>query len=142
MKMMINVKWLSLCVAFLCAVNGCAAENKPSGGPAVSLEDFKRTVEDKAGFVLVDFWAPRCGPCRRMAPVFEKLGAEFNGRITFTKVDVDQSSEVSEKYKITGIPALILFKDGKVHDQKVGFQGEDQLRDWLNKQTQAAPVAP
>lgn len=140
--MKMSVKCLSLCVAFLCAVNGCAAENKPSGGPAVSLEEFKRNVEDKAGFVLVDFWAPWCGPCRRMAPVFEKLGTEFKDRITFTKVDVDQSSEVSEKYKISGIPALILFKDGKVHDQKVGFQGEDQLRSWLNEQTKAAPGAP
>lgn len=83
--------------------------------------------------VLVDFWAPWCGPCRKMTPVVEEMIAEFAGKIKVAKVNVDENQELSIKYNIRGIPSLLLFKDGRVVGTNVGMVTKSQLIDFINK---------
>ena len=83
--------------------------------------------------VLVDFWAPWCGPCRKMAPVVEEMVAEFAGKIKVAKVNVDENQALATTYNIRGIPSLLLFKDGKVVDTSVGMLAKNQLIDFIKK---------
>ncbi|MFC2033394.1 thioredoxin [Chloroflexota bacterium] len=78
--------------------------------------------------VLVDFWATWCGPCRMVAPIVEELAGEYDGRISFGKVDVDQNSKIASQYGIMSIPSLIIFKEGKPVSNIVGFRPKDQLK--------------
>ena len=85
-------------------------------------------AEVSAGLVLVDFWAPWCGPCRMQAPILERLAdsKEISGNIM--KVNTDESPAIAQKYGISGIPTLILFKDGKEVERMVGVQTETALK--------------
>ena len=71
--------------------------------------------------VVVDFWAPWCGPCRMMAPVFEELAEEYDGQVTFVKMNVDENPATPGKLGIRGIPTLIIYWDGEEADRMVGF---------------------
>lgn len=77
--------------------------------------------------VLVDFWAPWCGPCKSIAPVLEELAGEFGGKIKIVKVNVDDNPKTPTQYNVRGIPNLVFFKGGKVVDQIVGAVPKDQL---------------
>jgi len=99
----------------------------------VNLDDknFSDTVEKQTGPILVDFWAEWCMPCRALAPVIDELAKEFQGKVRFAKVNVDDCKEVPAKYGIRGIPTLILFNQGKKVNELVGNQAKERIKTML-----------
>ncbi len=86
----------------------------------------------KSGVVLVDFWAPWCGPCKMQTPILEKVAAEIGDKAVIAKVNVDESPELAAKYGIRSIPTLILLKDGENKQQFVGLQQQPALISAIN----------
>ncbi len=84
--------------------------------------------------VLVDFWAEWCGPCRMVGPIVEELAKEFDGKAIIGKVDVDSNPEISLKFGIRNIPALLFFKNGEIVDKQIGAVPKSVLAEKLNKQ--------
>jgi thioredoxin 1 len=84
--------------------------------------------ETQNGTVLVDFWAPWCGPCKMIAPILDELSAELGETAKIVKINVDDNPASAEKYNIMSIPTLLVFKDGQVVDQLVGMQSKEKLR--------------
>ena len=99
----------------------------------VDVTDQNFTQETAEGLVLVDFWAPWCGPCKMIAPVLEELDGEVEGKAKIVKVDVDDNQETAGKFGVMSIPTLLLFKDGEVVDKVVGFQPKDALKALIEK---------
>ncbi|MFK4997519.1 thioredoxin [Bacillus sp. N9] len=99
----------------------------------INATDANFASEISEGVVLVDFWAPWCGPCKMIAPVLEELDGELDGKAKIVKVDVDDNQETAGKYGIMSIPTLLVFKDGQQVDKTVGFQSKDQLAALLEK---------
>ncbi|WP_027719327.1 thioredoxin [Desulfovirgula thermocuniculi] len=87
----------------------------------LSASNFEEEVLKSAQPVLVDFWAPWCGPCRSMSPIIEELSGEFAGRAKVVKVNVDENRDLAARFGVMSIPTLVFFKDGRVVDQIVGF---------------------
>ena len=98
---------------------------------SISDSDFDQVVLKADKPVLVDFWAPWCKPCLMVAPVLDELSQEYDGRISFVKVDVDQNPKTAASYGIMSIPALIIFKDGKPASHIVGFRPKAELKQSL-----------
>jgi thioredoxin 1 len=86
----------------------------------ISDATFDKEVLQSAQPVLIDFWAPWCGPCKAIGPVVEELSNEYAGKLKVVKMNVDDNPQTPSKYGVRGIPNLIVFKGGKVHDQIVG----------------------
>jgi thioredoxin 1 len=84
--------------------------------------------------VLVDFWAEWCGPCRMMTPTIDAIASEYQGKAKVGKLNVDDNGQTAMRYQIRGIPALLLFKGGKVVDQRVGAVGKSDLQKMLDAQ--------
>ncbi len=96
-------------------------------------DDSFSEVLKKKGSILVDFWAPWCGPCLAMGPVIEELAKEYKGKLRFGKINVDENPVVAEKYRIKGIPTVLFFKDGKLLDTLTGLMPKVRLEDSLKK---------
>ncbi len=99
----------------------------------VSDASFEQDVLKSDQPVLVDFWASWCGPCRALAPIVDQVAESYNGKLKVMKMDVDRNSATPMRYGIRGIPALLIFKAGKVAEQIVGFVPKDQIEKSLNK---------
>jgi thioredoxin 1 len=94
----------------------------------LTSDTFKNAVSSAATPLLVDFWAPWCGPCKAIAPVLDELATEFDGRISIAKVDIDQNEAIAAEYGIRAIPTMLLFKGGKVIEQIVGMMPKAALK--------------
>ncbi|MBE6149994.1 MAG: thioredoxin [Firmicutes bacterium] len=95
-----------------------------------SLEEFKNAVSNE--YVLVDFYADWCGPCKMLSPIIENI-ASSRDNIKVYKVNVDELGDVAREYAVMSIPTLILFKNGNMIDKKIGFNPESVLNDWINE---------
>ena len=98
----------------------------------VNSSNIEDLVKNNPSFV-VDCWAPWCGPCRMMSPVIDELATDYKGKITFGKLNTDQNQDVAGKYGIQAIPTLLIFKDGKLADRKVGALPKKMLEGELTK---------
>ena len=82
--------------------------------------NWKKEVEESGIPVMVDFWAPWCGPCRMVSPIIENLAGKYNGKVKVVKVNVDDNQELAMKYNIMSIPTIMIFKEGRAVDQAIG----------------------
>ena len=99
----------------------------------VTDASFSTDVLNAKGVVLVDFWAEWCGPCKAIGPALEELGAEYAGKLTVAKVNIDDNPNTPNTYNVRGIPTLMLFKDGKLVDTLVGARPKSALKQWIDK---------
>ena len=93
----------------------------------VNISNFDKEVLEESLPVLVDFWAPWCGPCKMMTPVLEEAQKKYTGKIKIVKLNTDDNQEIASRYQITGIPTLIFFKNGQIRDQIIGFTPQHAL---------------
>lgn len=99
----------------------------------INEEQFDEEVLQSESAVLVDFWAPWCGPCRAIMPVLEELSGEYGDKIKFFKVNVDENPNIAGKYRIMSIPTIKVFKNGEIVEDMVGLQSKTQLEEVLDK---------
>jgi thioredoxin 1 len=106
----------------------------------LTSENWETEVLGSKEPVLVDFWAVWCPPCRMIAPTIEALAVEYAGRVKVAKVNVDDNEELAARYDIRSIPTLLVFREGRVVDQRVGALPRSELVPLLDRQLAAAPV--
>jgi thioredoxin 1 len=114
-------------------ING-EVEMEKEKGPVIELngKNFEDALKNNSSLV-VDCWAPWCGPCRMMSPVIDELAADYKGKISFAKLNTDENQDLATKYQVQAIPTLLIFKDGKLADRKVGAMPKKLLQAELDK---------
>jgi thioredoxin 1 len=95
--------------------------------------NFKEEVSSNNAPVVVDFWAPWCGPCKMLGPVLEELHNEYGEKVKFIKVNVDNNPVVSQQFRVSSIPTVIVFKNGEAVDTMVGFRPKAAVKDLVDK---------
>lgn len=104
------------------------------GANKVTDKTFDAEVLKSSEPVVVDFFAEWCGPCKAMAPALDQIAAEMRGKVKVVKLDVDQNPEVTQKYQISAMPTLMIFKDGKMHTRHIGaLVQKKRLEDWITQ---------
>lgn len=94
----------------------------------LTLQNFDAEVLNSSDVVLVDFWAPWCGPCQMLGPVLDKLAGEYDGKgLKIGKVDIGENEDLANKYQVMNIPTMLIFKNGQIIDQLVGLISKDDL---------------
>ena len=95
--------------------------------------DFEEKVNKSSIPVLVDFWAPWCGPCVTIGPTLEEIAEEYNGRLVVAKMNVDENANVPTEFGVRSIPFMVLIKDGKMVDSMVGAQPKEKIKEVIEK---------
>jgi len=106
---------------------------KHEGIQTVSEANFEQDVLKAGGPVLVDFWAPWCGPCRQVAPVLEQLVSTYRGRLGVAKVNVDENTSLAARFNVRSIPTLLVFKGGEMVDSMVGAAPLNELERFVSR---------
>ncbi len=114
--------------------------HKRSSMKNITKEEWEKEVITSDKPVFVDFWATWCGPCKMVSPIVEELAKEYEDKVNFVKVDVDQNKELASKYNILSIPTLAIFRDGQVVAQAAGAGSKESIRNYIdnNIQTEAS----
>ncbi len=99
----------------------------------ITSDEFGEKVLKSTTPVVVDFWAPWCGPCRLAEPVLEELSEEYKDKVLIMKVNVDENQDLAAKYDVLSIPTTILYKDGQEVDRQIGFSGKQAFDDLIKK---------
>lgn len=99
----------------------------------VTDDTFQEQVLEAKGAVLVDLWAPWCGPCKQVAPVLEDIATEMGERLVLAKLDVDENPHTATRYGVSSIPTLMLFRDGELLDSRVGASSRTRLVEWIEE---------
>lgn len=99
----------------------------------ITDEEFQREVLESDTPVFIDFWAPWCGPCHIVAPILEELAPSYQDRLVMMKLNVDESPEAAQRYQVSSIPTMIIFKNGQVADRAIGAMPRGQLQSFIDR---------
>lgn len=100
---------------------------------AITKDNYEQEVLNYDGVVVVDFWAPWCGPCRAVGPVIDELANEYDGKIKVGKLNIDDEGEIAGKYRVMSIPTIMLFKNGEVVERVVGARTKKEFAGLIDK---------